>query len=45
MPTPVVPTPPVHAPFARAFPIRSLQDVQRLEARPLAEALDRKSVV
>ena len=32
-------TPPLHAPFAPAFPVRSLQDVQRLEAGPLAEAL------
>lgn len=31
--------PPLHPPFTRSAPIRSLQDVQRLEARPLAEAL------
>ena len=33
------PLPPLHPPFTRSAPIRSLQDVQRLEARPLAEAL------
>ncbi len=37
MPIPEAPS--LHAPFARAFPVRSLQDVRRLEARPLAEAL------
>ena len=31
--------PPLHLPFAPGAPVRSLQDVQRLEARPLAEAL------
>lgn len=30
---------PRNPPFARVAPVRSLQDVQRLEARPLAEAL------
>lgn len=30
---------PTTAPFSPSVPIRSLQDVQRLEARPLAEAL------
>ncbi|WP_440106244.1 acyl-CoA synthetase [Acidovorax sp. BL-A-41-H1] len=37
MTLPFLPMP--YAPFAPAFPVRSLQDVQRLEARPLAEAL------
>ena len=32
-------TPPLHSPFAPGAPVRSLQDVQRIEARPLAEAL------
>ncbi|MBT9514634.1 MAG: acyl-CoA synthetase [Acidovorax sp.] len=32
-------TPALHPPFTRSFPIRSPQDVERLEARPLAEAL------
>lgn len=31
--------PPLSAPFAPAFPVRSLQDVERLEALPLAQAL------
>ena len=31
--------PPLHLPFAPGAPVRSLQDVQRLKARPLAEAL------
>lgn len=31
--------PPLSAPFSPAFPIRSLQDVERLEAVPLAQAL------
>jgi len=31
--------PPLHSPFAPGAPVRSLQDVERLEARPLAEAL------
>lgn len=31
--------PPLHLPFAPGAPVRSLQDVQRIEARPLAEAL------
>lgn len=31
--------PPLHPPFTRSAPIRSLRDVQRLEARSLAEAL------
>lgn len=31
--------PPLQPPFAPGAPVRSLQDVQRLEARPLAEAL------
>ena len=31
--------PPANAPFAPAFPIRSLADVERLEAVPLQEAL------
>ena len=31
--------PPLHRPFAPGAPVRSLQDVQRLEAHPLAEAL------
>ena len=33
------PMPPLHLPFAPGAPVRSLQDVQRSEARPLAEAL------
>ncbi len=33
------PHPPLSAPFSPAFPIRSLQDVERLEAVPLAQAL------
>jgi len=36
---PIPEKPRLHAPFAPASPVRSLQDVQRLEARPLAEAL------
>lgn len=40
MTAPLCPThPPVSAPFSPAFPIRSLQDVERLEAVPLAQAL------
>lgn len=31
--------PPLSAPFAPAFPVRSLQDVERLETLPLAQAL------
>ena len=31
--------PPLHLPFAPGAPVRSLQDVERIEARPLAEAL------
>ena len=31
--------PPLHSPFAPGAPVRSLQDVERIEARPLAEAL------
>ena len=31
--------PPLSPPFAPAFPVRSLQDVERLEALPLAQAL------
>ena len=39
------PLPPLHPPFTRSAPIRSLQDVQRLEARPLAEALVQRTRV
>lgn len=35
----VDPRPPLSAPFAPAFPVHSLQDVERLEAVPLAQAL------
>ncbi|WP_426305905.1 acyl-CoA synthetase [Acidovorax facilis] len=31
--------PPLHTPFSPGAPVRSLQDVERIEARPLAEAL------
>ena len=31
--------PPLHTPFSPGAPVRSLQDVERHEARPLAEAL------
>src|SRR3989344_5739318 len=31
--------PPLHTPFSPGAPLRSLQDVERIEARPLAEAL------
>jgi fatty-acyl-CoA synthase len=34
---------PTHAPFAASFPIRSLADVHRLEATPLADALTVRS--
>jgi len=36
-------TPPLSAPFAGGAPVRSLADVQRLEAAPLAEALTVRS--
>ncbi|NRF67039.1 acyl-CoA synthetase [Aquincola sp. S2] len=35
--------PELHPPFAPSFPIRSLDDVRRLEQRPLAEALPVRS--
>lgn len=39
MQTPQVLTPTIQAPFAHAFPVRSLQDVRRLEIQPLAQTL------